>query len=226
MQVNRGRQAIMWLASLLVAGALASLALPELRSARRAASAGELAATELSQWLVWLAAAACAGCAVWLAAVSTVVVATAGTARQPATVRTCPALLRRWLLVGCGVLAVSALASPARAEGSRLHPPEVSSREATSVVSGLPLPDRAVGGPRVHTAGQSRPTTASQQTSGDVVVQPGDSLWAIAASALPPGATAAEIDDTWRRLYELNRSVIGADPDLIMPGTHLTLPDR
>ncbi len=226
MQVHRGRQAIVWLASLLVAGALASLAVPELRSARQAASAGELAAAELSQWVVWLAAAACAGCAVWLAAVSTVVVATAGTARQPATVRTCPALLRRWLLIGCGVVTVSALASPAHAEGGRLHPPEVSSREAASVVSGLSLPDRAVGGRRVHTAGQSRPTTASPSTGRDVVVRPGDSLWAIAARALPPGATAAEIDDAWRRLYELNRSVIGADPDLILPGTQLTLPDR
>ena len=50
----------------------------------------------------------------------------------------------------------------------------------------------------------------------------GDSLWSIAAS-LRPGADDADIDATWRAIYEANADTI-SDPDLIHPGQRLTLP--
>lgn len=59
-----------------------------------------------------------------------------------------------------------------------------------------------------------------------VVVQPGDSLWLIAERALGPqrGSDPAAVDAAWREWYRTNRAVIGADPDLILPGQRLSPP--
>ena len=57
-----------------------------------------------------------------------------------------------------------------------------------------------------------------------VTVQPGDSLWRIAARVLPRGTSAAVIERSWHRWYAANRTVIGPDPSLIQPGQHLTPP--
>lgn len=57
-----------------------------------------------------------------------------------------------------------------------------------------------------------------------VVVRRGDSLWAIASRELGPTASEAAVDARWRRWYAANRSVIGADPDLISPGIRLVPP--
>jgi nucleoid-associated protein YgaU len=79
------------------------------------------------------------------------------------------------------------------------------------VIAGLPLPDRAVGGP-------ARPTPAV------VEVRPGDSLWAIARRDLGSEADDAAVTARWHEIYELNRTVVGADPDLIQPAQRLRLP--
>jgi len=50
------------------------------------------------------------------------------------------------------------------------------------------------------------------------VVRPGDTLSGIAA--------ALDVRGGWQALYETNRPVIGADPDVIHPGTVLVLPGR
>jgi LysM repeat protein len=50
------------------------------------------------------------------------------------------------------------------------------------------------------------------------VVRPGDTLSGIAA--------ALDVRGGWQALYETNRPVIGADPDVILPGTVLVLPGR
>jgi nucleoid-associated protein YgaU len=57
-----------------------------------------------------------------------------------------------------------------------------------------------------------------------VVVHRGDTLWDIVGRALGPGAGDLEIAKEWPRWYEHNRSVIGDDPDLILPGQVLTRP--
>ncbi|MFI5886407.1 transglycosylase family protein [Streptomyces sp. NPDC051554] len=55
---------------------------------------------------------------------------------------------------------------------------------------------------------------ASRGTSrGDYTVREGDTLSAI----------AAQHGTTWRKVYAANKSVIGADPDLIIPGQQLDL---
>ncbi len=58
----------------------------------------------------------------------------------------------------------------------------------------------------------------------DVVVLRGDSLWAIAARLLPNGSADTAIDAAWRELYAANRAVVGADPNLLLPGQILRVP--
>jgi nucleoid-associated protein YgaU len=83
------------------------------------------------------------------------------------------------------------------------------------VVTGLMVPDRTVDRSRVAMA-PDRPAV--------VQVRPGDSLWSLAAEALGPGATDAEIAVAWHSIHLANVGRIGTDPDLIFPGTVLQLP--
>jgi resuscitation-promoting factor RpfA len=57
-----------------------------------------------------------------------------------------------------------------------------------------------------------------------VVVRRGDTLWDIAASTLPSGASDAQIAVEWPRWYAANAAVIGANPDHIEPGMRLVPP--
>lgn len=57
-----------------------------------------------------------------------------------------------------------------------------------------------------------------------VVVRRGDTLWAIAARHLGPGATDADIAEQWPRWWQANRSRIGDDPDRLLPGQVLVAP--
>ena len=57
-----------------------------------------------------------------------------------------------------------------------------------------------------------------------MTVRRGDTLWDLAAAHLLEAATDAEIAVEWQRWYSLNRTVIGADPDLILPGQRLVIP--
>ncbi|MGH3506363.1 MAG: LysM peptidoglycan-binding domain-containing protein [Nocardioidaceae bacterium] len=117
-----------------------------------------------------------------------------------------PAWWRRVLLACCGLglsaVPVAATAGTAGPTSSGECPPRC---EAT--VTGLPMPE----------------LPAARDTSR-VRVQPGDTLWHIAAAHLPPASTAARVarDVDW--IHSANRAAIGPDPDLIFPGTHLTIP--
>lgn len=62
--------------------------------------------------------------------------------------------------------------------------------------------------------------------SGEVVVRRGDTLWSIAAAHLGPHADARAIAAEWPRWYDTNKEVIGDDPDLLMIGIRLQLPDH
>lgn len=87
---------------------------------------------------------------------------------------------------------------------------------------------------------QTRPTAAGRAAATSVgitatstapehesyVVQPGDSLWSIAAEHLDGTPSNAQISAAWPRWYATNRAVIGADPNLIHPGQELVAPDQ
>jgi LysM domain len=68
------------------------------------------------------------------------------------------------------------------------------------------------------------PPPASTPGGRFLVVQPGDSLWAIAKRLLGPNASPAELARKVNRLWELNRERIGTGrPDLLLVGTKLRL---
>jgi hypothetical protein len=69
----------------------------------------------------------------------------------------------------------------------------------------------------------SRPSSPTEDDH-QIVVRRGDTLWSITARHLGGAATDAEIAQAWPRWYLANRAVIGADPDLLLPGQILTPP--
>jgi LysM domain len=133
--------------------------------------------------------------------------------------RVCPALVRTLVVTALGAVVTTAISSPAPADtlgsGRPGHP-----ESGAAALSGLALPDRVVG----VAAGLGVSRAPATRTPHRVVVQAGDSLWSIAAELLPAGADDGRICADWHRLYRLNRNRIGADPDLILPGTVLEVP--
>lgn len=186
--------------------------------------------------------AACAGWAVlgWLAIALLVSLAAAAWQRgghldQIARAIT-PLALRRLvaLLLGVGLLAAPVVgALPAQADRTVATAP--SGGQSGEPPAGPPAlerwtPDRPA--PPVVPAGRpaeplallvSRPHRG-RAVSDHVVVRRGDTLWDIAARALGPDASAAEIAASWPRWHATNRSTIGPDPDLILPGQLLRPP--
>lgn len=178
-------------------------------------------------------AAACAvvlaGCLLWGWLVATVL-AVGVLTRLPLRLPPCPAVLRRGLLAACGVAVVAATAAPAQADLRTQvpaeRPPLATGQDPgrgvvadRSPVAGLPLPERPTGGP-VPPAAPPAPSSWSR-----VEVRAGDTLWGLARDLLPPGADPRTVDRLWRAVHEANRAVVGADPDLILPGTVLEVPD-
>ncbi len=108
-------------------------------------------------------------------------------------------------VVATPVVATPVVATPvtAVAEDRARHPSRPS-------LDGLALPDLPIG--------RAAPMDEA------VIVQPGDTLWAVAARRLPSSADDAEIAAIVHRWYAVNHRVIGSDPDLIFPGTHLEPP--
>ena len=80
--------------------------------------------------------------------------------------------------------------------------------------TGLPTIGANSGYAEVTGSGRIRFTAAPQQNS--YTVQPGDTLWGIAAAHYGDGVQ-------WQRIYEANRGIV-SDPALILVGQQLTLP--
>ena len=98
--------------------------------------------------------------------------------------------------------------------------------------SAEPTPERATRPASPAPATPRDPTVAppvapevEAQTSDRYVVVAGDSLWEIAAGLVGPDGSNAEIAAVVADLYTANQHVVGADPDLILPGQQLLLPD-
>jgi nucleoid-associated protein YgaU len=159
-------------------------------------------ATGLAVSLAWL----------WALTTATVAGVLVGSDR-PAAPRSAT---RRLVLLACGVAVVAGTGAPALAADG----------DGTTLLAGLPLPERAVA-PAAEAARQpegrpaARPALAvAEQT---YVVRPGDSLWSIADSHPEPG-TSGSVDERWHAIWQANRDVVGDDPDLILPGQALRLP--
>ena len=74
------------------------------------------------------------------------------------------------------------------------------------------------------TASAGNPAVAGGHVAagGSIVVKPGDSLWSIARSLLPAGASNTEIDRKLVEIWDRNAQRIGTnDPNLIFAGQRL-----
>jgi nucleoid-associated protein YgaU len=84
-----------------------------------------------------------------------------------------------------------------------------------------PLPDAHIV---AIPGGAARDRAGDGGCAGTERVTAGDTLWDIGRALIhskDDGAIAAYV----QRLHQLNRDVIGDDPDLILPGQRLQLPD-
>jgi nucleoid-associated protein YgaU len=157
----------------------------------------------LAQWVL-------AGCAVWACLILVAAVVEASTrGRVLATTWVAtPPVVRRLLLAGLGVVLVGGVPGPVSAAMTGGAIPRPAPLPTTRPA--LAVPARPLGGPADHA----------------VVVRPGDTLWRLAAAALPATASDAEIVTATHRWYARNRRVIGPDPDLIRPRQRLRPPAR
>ena len=134
-------------------------------------------------------------------------------AAKPVTVGQPP---RQTPTAGAAPTPATVLPGPAPTRG-----PAPGAPTSTSPVSTAP-------GSTTASASTPGPTSTTSTTAAKplvVVVEPGDSLWRIAARQLPAGTNGDTIDAAWRLWYAANRSVIGADPNFILPGQRLRAPD-
>jgi nucleoid-associated protein YgaU len=193
-------------------------------------------------------AAVVVGCGgTWLAAVTLGAAFEVVTGTSAAVFRAIsPRVVRRLVLTCCGLavggagLYAPASAIPVTADESA---PGAAARTGAARLTGLPLPDRVPGvapRPVERREASGAPGRADRSESGPVpvtlvatglrgastityVVRAGDSLWTIAQRLLPTAPTD-DVDEAWRRIHRANRSTVGHDPDLIIPGTTLRLP--
>jgi nucleoid-associated protein YgaU len=194
--VGRLRCLLVWLLATAAAALTIAWVAPDLGT-------DGLARASFDRAVVWLAAVALAGCSLWAWVAVSIVVGQALVGRPGRSAPAVPRWLRTAVLVACGLAVVgagsTAHADDETAQARADHPP---------ILAGLPSPDRVVG---------STPPVPETRTARIHIVQPGDTLWDIAATTLGSGAE-------WRRIHALNRALIGADPDLIHPGQPLRVP--
>ena len=84
-----------------------------------------------------------------------------------------------------------------------------------------PAADRPLAATSVDRPAAPPPATAGPPA---VRVRPGDSLWVIAARHLGADPPDAAVARAWPRWHQANRGLIGADPDLLVPGQLLHPP--
>jgi len=215
---DAGAVAALWPDAPAVAGTLAR---PRAALAMRGAD-GALA--PVLGALVWLAA-------VWLA----LGLGAAGAARLPGMAGRAGRLLagrllpRAVLSLVSGSAGVGLLLAPVAAATPIAHrPPPAWPVTSTSApawpTTRTPTTPATTPPPPAH-AGRPPAQHEPAEHGGDpVTVRRGDSLWTIARTHLGTAAGPARIAREWPRWFAANRSVIGADPDLLHPGQVLRPP--
>ncbi len=148
----------------------------------------------------------------------------------PPTIRRVVSVVAGVTLVAGAVPAQAASGSPTRAEMPSVawfqDAPAVSARASSG--PGSPSGHPGVSVDWVAGSGDE-PAAAPGPLAPPptVVVQPGDTLWSVAAAHLPPGpdrGQARAIASAWPLWFAANRQVIGPDPDQIIPGQRLVDP--
>ena len=124
-----------------------------------------------------------------------------------------------WGAVPVVATAAPSSSSTAPLPGPTSSPVPTAPAAPTAQAPHTPRDDGADASAAPETQG-SRAGEAATLTHTVVV---GDTLWDIAAGLLGPGADDAQTTRIWQRIHEHNRDVIGEDPDLIIPGSVLSL---
>ncbi|MBV9487472.1 MAG: LysM peptidoglycan-binding domain-containing protein [Frankiaceae bacterium] len=171
-------------------------------------------------WLSWAAAGYL--CMAVAATAAAHVAAGLGVAGQ-SLARIAPYRIRRLVDAALSIgVAASLVAGPAAGVAAAAPPPAAARTVAGSALDWPGLVATTAATPYHHHNHHHR---APPRAAGDVVVvQPGDTLWAIAARHLGPGATGTSITAAWHAWYAANRGVIGANPSLIHAGQRLVIP--
>jgi len=178
-------------------------------------------------WLVAGSGLVGALCVTWLWVLTTAVVVDVVRGRTAPRAGV-PGAVRRIVLAACGAALASGLLAPAHADQGPAAEPGPRPAATAALLIGLPLPDRTTTTTRwLGLLGRQAATRdpARGRQADALVVAPGDSLWGIARSTLPPRVSDAEVELRWQEIYRANREVVGADPDLIRPGQRLVMPD-
>jgi hypothetical protein len=210
----------LWVLLTVTAGTvvLMALLLPDGLMLGASIRTGAVAREPFDAVLVHACEVAVCGCAAWLWLATLVVTADAVRGRERTT-RGVPPAWRRLVLAACGVGLAAGLGAPAHAgDGS-----------GASRVEGLPFPDRAATTTHVsqvfaRAASRHGEARSSRHEPAIVVVRPGDTLWALARTGLPPEADDTAVAARVHQIHRANRGVIGANPDLIRPHQRLRMP--
>jgi len=246
--VRARRTALVLLAAFGLAAAAAVLTVIAGQGGRRVADAGP---ASLEDAVLVVAAATGALVATWLV-VGTLVSVADVLGRRPARRAGVPKALHRLVtlgmgvaLLGAGLPAVTSATGPVAPTTASAAATDVSAHdrepERVSAEPGPPDPGPPDPGPPdpawtppvpvpvPRTAAPADPLVvptprASMSVAETVTVHRGDTLWDIAARHLPAGATDAEIAAEWPRWHAANVSLIGSDPDLLLPGQLLRAP--
>lgn len=196
----------------------------------------------------FVAAVLTAGCLLLLVSLAAQSAGHAARAVDRLGARLTPQVLRRALVLGVGGVLV---AGPAAATGGAPGTPELdlgwsaptstggSTTTDAAPATGGAAPDLAASAPAAltsnpATAGRAvipppsdpsqRPDPADPAHPPVHVVQPGDTLWAIAEAHLGADPADADVAAAWPRWYAANADVIGPDPDRVLPGQALVAP--
>lgn len=184
--------------------------------------------TNLSQGLALLAGAVAIGCGVLcICALSAELLRRAGHVRTATVIGS---LAPRWARVAATtfISLLTFLPTTAYAENSE---PRSGFVTTTGVIATNDELNSSTTSSSTTTTAMNSPTTTrttatttapSSPEPGEIngtryTVRPGDSLWGIAVQELGPTASLPQIDRRWRAIYETNRQIIGANPNLIYP---------
>ncbi|WP_406135152.1 transglycosylase family protein [Streptomyces sp. NBC_01089] len=115
----------------------------------------------------------------------------------------------------CSVRAGLSRDAAAPRPAGRTGTPKAAGREAA------PKPRTAEPQHTPHPASASHPESARPAAAARAAHP--DAYTVVSGDSLSGIAEAEKVDGGWQRLYEGNRTVVGADPDLIIPGQRLTI---
>jgi LysM repeat protein len=126
--------------------------------------------------------------------------------------------VRKWTKSACVVIAWGILPLVAVVGSRETSHPAPASISIASSTQATPADDSATLMSVTVAPVATSPASTKTARVATWTVRPGDTLSAIAASFAVSGG--------WEALYAVNRSAVGPDPDLLRPGTTLTLPGQ